>query len=262
MKPKRIIIIPYNVGSASAKSLKHELQKATGIRTLIVRKDSTKYQPRWSDYIINWGCSKEWEYITRNVKYGHVNATDKLKTFYAIQEWNNMQPDDYVNTPEWTDDKNVAKAWEGLVVCRKILNGHSAAGIILHDNATDGELPTVPLYVKYKKKQNEYRVHVFKGEVIDVTQKKKRKDAEFVDTKIRNHKNGWVYAREDLFIPPDLYEQAQRTLDAVELQFGAVDIIWNKLENKSYVLEVNTAPGLTGTTLTKYVEAFIKDMGI
>ena len=112
----------------------------------------------------------------------------------------------------------------------------------------------------YKKKKHEYRVHVFNGEVIDITQKKKRKGAEFLDTKIRNHKNGWVYAREDITEPEDLRQQAARAMYAVGLKFGAVDLIWNELENKSYVLEINTAPGLTGATLEKYAQAIVKDI--
>jgi D-alanine-D-alanine ligase-like ATP-grasp enzyme len=40
------------------------------------------------------------------------------------------------------------------------------------------------------------------------------------------------------------------------LDFGAVDVIWNEKEDKYYVLEVNTACGLEGTTLDKYVEQF------
>ena len=47
---------------------------------------------------------------------------------------------------------------------------------------------------------------------------------------------------------------------AVGLKIGAVDIIWNELENKCYVLEINTAPGLEGTTLVKYTEAILKEI--
>jgi D-alanine-D-alanine ligase-like ATP-grasp enzyme len=119
--------------------------------------------------------------------------------------------------------------------------------------------------VQYKKKRHEYRVHFFKVgqnkfEIIDVTQKKKRKGFENVDTKIRNHKNGWVYAREDINEPQDLRTQALNAAFASDLDFGAVDLIWNEHENKCYVLEVNTAPGLTGTTLSAYVNAFVKDI--
>ncbi|MNY63636.1 hypothetical protein D3C86_2006230 [compost metagenome] len=45
-------------------------------------------------------------------------------------------------------------------------------------------------------------------------------------------------------------------VNAIGLTFGAVDVIWNEYRHQAYVLEVNTAPGLTGTTLEKYAEAF------
>lgn len=109
-------------------------------------------------------------------------------------------------------------------------------------------------FVKYQKKKNEYRVHVFNGSVIDITQKKKRKGVT-VDTKIRNYHNGWVYCRDDVYIPEGIELLAIRTIKALNLHFGAVDIIWNELQNKCYVLEVNTAPGLTGTTLERYADA-------
>jgi hypothetical protein len=42
----------------------------------------------------------------------------------------------------------------------------------------------------------------------------------------------------------------------LELDFGAVDLIWNENQNVVYVLEVNTAPGMEGTTLENYCDAF------
>lgn len=266
---KRVIIIPYKLGSASAKALQEELRQGITIPVLLVKKSSTKYQPRWTDYVINWGCSADWDFISLDNKDGNQTATDKLKTFQAISSYNVLNPMYQINIPEWTDNWETAFDWflaGDLVVGRLTLSGHSGEGICLyHEDDVLGDATFDPehlckLYTKYKKKKNEYRVHIFNGEVIDITQKKKRKDAEFVDTKIRNHKNGWVYAREGITIPDDLEQQALNTIQAVDLKFGAVDLIWNEHENKSYVLEVNTAPGLVGTTLSKYVDAFVKDI--
>jgi D-alanine-D-alanine ligase-like ATP-grasp enzyme len=36
------------------------------------------------------------------------------------------------------------------------------------------------------------------------------------------------------------------------LDFGAVDVIWNEKQQRAYVLEVNTAPGLEGQTVDDY----------
>jgi len=226
---------------------------------LRVRKSSLYYQPRYTDYILNWGCSKHWDFITQDNKDGHQRVVNKLDFFETVSVHNKLTPAKHVNIPEWTTDKAIAIGWNATYMARTILNGHSGSGIFICE-PDDEVKPHAPLYVQYKKKKHEYRVHIFNSEVIDVTQKKKRRDAEFIDTKIRNHKNGWVYAREDVTEPQDLREQAQRAMLAVNLKFGAVDLIWNQLENKCYVLEINTAPGLVGTTLTNYVQAILKDI--
>jgi len=124
------------------------------------------------------------------------------------------------------------------------------------ENATL-ELPKAPLYVLYKKKRSEYRVHVFNGQVIDVSEKRKRRGIDRDDGYIRNLANGWVFCRDGIVEPADLRDLAIRAVQALGLNFGACDIIWNERENKCYVLEVNTAPGLEGTTLQRYVDAII-----
>ena len=47
--------------------------------------------------------------------------------------------------------------------------------------------------------------------------------------------------------------QSVAAVRSLGLDFGAVDVV--ERQNKAYVLEVNTAPGLVGTTLEKYVDA-------
>ena len=39
------------------------------------------------------------------------------------------------------------------------------------------------------------------------------------------------------------------------LDFGAVDIGHRLIDNKLFVFEINTAPGITGTTLDNYAKA-------
>jgi D-alanine-D-alanine ligase-like ATP-grasp enzyme len=41
-----------------------------------------------------------------------------------------------------------------------------------------------------------------------------------------------------------------------------VDIIYNEKCNQCYVLEVNSRPGLSGTTLDNYCEALIKEFNL
>ncbi|NTV79325.1 MAG: hypothetical protein HGA25_09400, partial [Clostridiales bacterium] len=164
---------------------------------------------------------------------------------------------------EWTDKFDTAADWidQGrTVVARKLLCSHSGKGIVVVPGSpnTSVGLPVAKLYVLYKKKKHEYRVHVYKGNVIDVTQKKRRAGFEGRDNQIRNHQNGWVYCREGITEPADLRQLALDACTALGLHSGAVDIIWNELENKSYVLEVNSAPGIEGTTLNRYTTAILE----
>lgn len=148
------------------------------------------------------------------------------------------------------------------VVNRAIINGHSGLGITL--SKADEPLPHVPLYVKYQPKEYEYRVHVFDGEVVDIQQKRKRTNYQGEpDMKIRNHHTGWVYCRHSYVPPPcieDIKAECIKAVKCLGLDFGAVDVIYSKKQNKFWILEVNTAPGMEGATLNIYTNAIKKFM--
>ena len=175
-----------------------------------------------------------------------------------------------VRTPEFTTDRYQAMQWIGqgfTVVERHILNGNSGAGIRLVEPAKEieafdpelNEIRRAPLYVKYVPKKQEYRIHICGGEAVDIQRKARRKDVEdeAINWKIRNHDNGFIFARnEDGVTPADVIKQAVDAVKLLGLDFGAVDVIFNDKEQKAYVLEVNTAPGLAGETLQGYLRRF------
>ncbi|NDE84316.1 MAG: FkbM family methyltransferase, partial [Actinobacteria bacterium] len=107
---KRVAIIGYKVGSNSVRGLSTLLKQKLNIPVLRVSKQSTKYQPRYTDYIINWGCSKQWDFITLDNKVGHQFSVNKLEFFKAIKVWNDCPDFDKINIPEWTTNKQVAIA--------------------------------------------------------------------------------------------------------------------------------------------------------
>ena len=119
-----------------------------------------------------------------------------------------------------------------------------------------------PLYTKYVKKADEYRVHVFGGEVLDVQQKRKRQEVpnDEVDYQIRNLAGGWVFCRDNIDCPSSVRELAVGAVRALGLDFGAVDIGFNRHNGVGYVFEVNTAPGVEGSTLDKYYAAFAQQL--
>jgi RimK-like ATP-grasp domain len=237
-------IRPYKRHSKSCKALRHSF----GWRGfLVVDPEKT---PRGRELVMNWGSTKEepravctWLNKPEFVKL----AADKLLSFQKLLEKG-------VSVPEFSTDINKAKEWiadEYIVLCRKKLNGHSGQGIVVAK--TEAELVAAPLYVRYYRKESEFRVHVFKGQVIDYVQKKKRDgvaDTEF-NKYIRSYNNGWVFCRDDIEDIAKVKEEAIKAVAALSLDFGAVDIIWTK-KKKAIVLEVNTAPALEGTTIEKY----------
>lgn len=267
----RVRIYPYKLASSSARRLSRHFNG------LSVRPDGN-YRPRRGDVIINWGNGRvpDWNYnnvIMINPPDKVARAGNKLLAF-------NMMEGTTPIVSHATNPVN-ARAWlqEGhKVVVRHTLRGHSGEGIELLTGA-ETPVPLAPLYTKYIKKNREYRVHVFRydykngyplseGEphysVVDVQQKLKRQDTptEEVNYQIRNHHTGWIYARQDIDIPVCIIEAAKAAVRALELDFGAVDIIYNERYNTCYVLEVNTAPGLSGdTTFNTYVDQFYHYIG-
>lgn len=234
-------------------------------RRLYNDRPNPTFQAREWHRVINWGNGNHVEGLRLDGISRFVNpvrsvaiASNKLSTFRALTGV------DGIRIPEFTTNREEALGWirdKSVIVCRTKLGGHSGDGIVLANN--ESELVAAPLYVRYIKKQNEYRVHVAFGEVIDVQEKRKRRDLpeDFqANFQVRNHHTGWVYCREDIQLPTDAAGMAVKTCSQLGLDFGAVDIIYNAKRNESYVLEVNTAPGLEGTTVEKYAEVFVREL--
>jgi glutathione synthase/RimK-type ligase-like ATP-grasp enzyme len=140
---------------------------------------------------------------------------------------------------------------------RHSLTGSQGSGIRVIEGEEIGT--SAPLYVQYIKKKAEYRVHVFRGQVIDVQQKRKQREFEGeIDTRIRNHSRGWVFCRDGVSLPGDSARMCISACQILGLDFGAVDVIWNDKQKQAYVLEINTAPGIEGTTVESYGRAILE----
>lgn len=257
VKRRRIILIGYNVASGSLKNLQQQIKELRPRNTVLrIKRDSTRFVARPRDVIVAWGPCLPSLYVNQQQEQVKLIANNKLRTFEKLKEAG-------VSHPEWTTDDATAASWidEGLVVvARDLLSSHSGNGIRLLGGENTHVLTHAPLYVKYKKKKHEYRVHVFNDKIIDITQKKRKAGFENRDNQIRNHQNGWVYCRENITVPQGMDALALAACNAVGLVSGAVDIIYNELENMCYVLEINTAPGIEGTTCLKYAEEIVKDI--
>jgi glutathione synthase/RimK-type ligase-like ATP-grasp enzyme len=206
--------------------------------------------------IINWGNSVPHEY-SKDSPY--INAPAAVSTVCDKAEFFDHCGRNGVRIPDYT--RNICVAAELLrngetVVERHLLTGHSGAGIRIVTAVED--LQQARLYTQYIKKKHEYRVHVYRGAqgyaVFDVRRKMRIRDHPNPDWQVRNHRNGFVYGLQDVVAPDDVMDQAVASMKNTGLDFGAVDVIWNEHQNKAYVLEVNTAPGLSGSTIGSYVK--------
>jgi glutathione synthase/RimK-type ligase-like ATP-grasp enzyme len=165
-----------------------------------------------------------------------------------------------VSAPAWTTDRQKATELGSKVVfCRTLINSTGGRGIVEVNLEAGQQLVQAPLYTAYIPKKAEYRLHVFGDKVIDIQQKKKKREfnTEERDTRVRNLHNGYVYCRDNVVPPAGIKELAINAVKAVGYKYGAVDIIYNEKLNKCFVLEVNSRPGLMGTTVENYAEALV-----
>jgi glutathione synthase/RimK-type ligase-like ATP-grasp enzyme len=242
-----IKVFPYKAGSRGAK----ELAEAVGGRVL--RRQGSKYRFREGDLIINWGAS-DCPFKGRSVANqpdAIDPASNKLKCFNLMKEGG-------VSVPRfWTRKEDIPED-AFPIMCRTKLQAHSGEGIVVAERRD--QLVAAPLYTQYVKKKHEFRVHALRKpgagtSIITVQRKAKKNGVEDANFMVRNLANGFVYVL-DAVTPDCVVNEAKKALESTGLAFGAVDVIYNEHQNKAYVLEINTAPGLEERTAEAYATAF------
>ena len=174
------------------------LAEHMGIKRL--KREGSRWVPRLGTVVINWGCTKLPDRIDQgpnsivNYPSSVKVAANKLSFFQLLSATELVPPH--------TTDRAVAEGWinDGKKVCvRETVTGREGQGLSIA--STLAELKDAPLYTLYVPKKDEYRVHVMDGEVISVQRKARRLTCESPDWQIRNHPNGFVFARENCAPP-------------------------------------------------------------
>lgn len=253
-------VLPYRAGSHGASAL---AQALPGGRVLRLR--GSAWRPRRGDIVINWGNTDRAvldHYRGTRLLNGMDlrNATNKLNFFRSMTDADcgDIIPQYWEMGAQIPDEMF---AGDNAVVCRTVLAGHSGEGIVIANNRN--ELVRAPLFTQYIKKQQEFRIHVGRNNngqsIIIAAQRKARnravEDAN-VNWQVRNHSNGFIYTREGFVVPDAVYRAAERALAATAIDFGGVDVVYNERSGRAYVLEINTACGLEGQTVTDYANFF------
>ena len=255
-----MFVYPWNAASEGAKEL------ANALKVKRIRHENSKFKGGSHQTVINWGSSNLPPEVMKSNVINDPKAvsfcTNKLRFFQKVQEEGGQ---DII--PLWTTDPDVALDWiskSGAVCIRNVLQGHSGEGLVYIDGSNIKDFTRgAPLYTRYVKKRDEFRVHIFRGEVLDIQRKalstERANEAaakdEDINWKIRNLANGFVYVRQGFTTPDFVVQAARNVVDMVGLDFGAVDVVQNG-NDRAYVLEVNCAPGLEGTSIENYANAF------
>lgn len=242
---KRIRILPYRPDSKSSRVLSKILN------CLRVRFNGS-FRPTRNHLVVNWGSfeTPRWWMGGLNPPNLVRESSNKLRALIKLKTAG-------ISVPEFTESQQLAQEWilnNKVVVGRKILNGHGGIGCIVWDNKDDHAEPC-PLYTLHVRHKREFRIHVFDGQIIDQVEKLKRRGFLARNTWIRNHNNGYVFCRRDIVFPEIVRQMALKATEALGLNFGAVDVAYREKENTAFVLEVNTAPGVEGTTIFSYAKA-------
>ncbi|QBQ76513.1 hypothetical protein PQC57_gp085 [Escherichia phage vB_EcoP_WFI101126] len=259
----RIRVLPYGPSDSvreltSAINTKiQELRLNANVMSLV--SEGSRYRSRVGDIVVNYGNRRYNDAFfggatVLNSVVALNRAANKVAAFNALRLAE-------VKTVEYTTDRELALNWNQneIVYERGTLTGHSGEGITVR-LPREG-IADAPLYTKgIQGPRREWRVHVFEG-VITYVQKKIRRngyrDLSTYREDIRNHHTGWVYSSNFQDAPPDqVLIQAHKAVSALGLNFGAVDLI--SKNTNAWVLEVNTAPGLTGTTLETYTHNIVE----
>ncbi len=234
---KRIRLNPYGK-SKSGRALARYL----GIKRL--KLNNSKFKGRPNDVVINWGNARHnLDNVGRARQINKLEnvqlASNKLHTLYKLADNN-------IPVPKFSTDKSELVP-ERLYMARTTLTGHSGRGIVI---GYPEELPMAPLYTEYINKVAEYRAIVVGNKIVDFKKKLKKRDWEGErDEYIWNHSNGYIFARNfSGYVPTTISNVCINAVSVLGLDFGAVDIIEDETGNV-YVLEINTAFGIEGTTL-------------
>ncbi len=247
-----MLLYAHTAYSKGAKLLAREL------RIRRIKHKGSRFSGRRRPLVINWGYSGPtlpWEERVRWLN--HPRAVERVSnklTFFQLMANRHVE-----HVPPWVVDQEIAQEWwdDGMVVVeRHHLRGSSGSGIRIAEKETGDILHPAPLYTQYVKKAGEFRIHISGEEIIDRQKKVKKAEAINPDFRIRTHANGFIYQREGIDVPDAVVIAAQESMAATGLDFGAVDVIWNAKKERALVLEVNTAPGLEGTTVVSYANVF------
>jgi len=208
------------------------------------------------EHLIRWGSVAKVKHKPKKI-YNSRNAivlsSNKLKALTHLQRNN-------IRTPAvYSIDPTFAPSWKFPSLARTINHSRgrdivlclqAADALKAYDNGSEYLIEYIPV-------QKEYRVHVFSGASIKISEKILRGNEDMYKPWIRNHETGHVFISKNVEKYPAVASAGVKAVNSFDLLFGAVDIVLSDT-GVLFVLEVNTGPGLVASGLRKYSLQFAK----
>jgi hypothetical protein len=149
------------------------------------------------------------------------------------------------------------------VLIRTTLSGYGGEGIIVCKNEQEFRHNWQNNYwwTPYVTTEFELRLHVASGKVLKVFKKVREEGLEDEEYPIRNNSRGYHFSlREENNYPKatEIVERLHPLLEQKGGVFYAVDAGWDKINQKYFVYELNSAPGLNDNTAQSYAENIIE----
>lgn len=181
------------------------------------------------DFVFNYGANRLIVPHRKHINKAKAvsNCIDKLKTFKLLKDAN-------VPIPSFVEKKEeVPKSWKDIV-CRKNRCGNQADSL---QYIRKGQfLPEAQLYTKYFEHKFEFRIVVFRGEVVGRYLKEQER-------------NMWLLNSMDREGFEKIDEACIRGSDALGIDYVGFDVLSNS-QDDFIVLEANSAPIITDESVS------------
>jgi len=217
------------------------------------------------DVLIRWGSSVVVPYkpdIVLNQRDAVILATDKLNSLKVLQKSGVRVPEIFPLT-RTLSAKELKKLTSKFPLLARTILHQRGTDILLCMQLSDIQRAARlgrEYLVAYIPTNREYRVHIFSGKSIKVSEKisiddKPRKPW------LRNHQNGYTFRIAQTKLDDATRAVCKKAVKALGLTFGAVDVIISD-SGEIFVLEINTGPGLIKSGVRKYATHLAKKLGI
>lgn len=206
-------------------------------------------------HLIRWGSTASLKKKTTgkvlNSKEAVVLASDKAKALKVMRDAD-------VNTPVMWDGPGHDMEFPALGRASKHTHGSDIKLCLQESDVAISSEQGCTHWTKFIPIAREFRVHVFGGFPIKVSEKILTDPTKFVPY-CRNFETGWTFHNPKILVPKAVKLEAISAVEALGLTFGAVDVAIDT-NGKVYVFEVNTGPGLIETGVECYGKMFLMEL--